>query len=45
MPALAYIFGNLFCVALLLILIGGMISEQESKEKNAFLKRCLKFSP
>ena len=37
MPALAYIFGNLFCVALLLILIGGMISEQESKEKNAFL--------
>ena len=37
MPALAYIFGNLFCVALLLILIGGMISEQESKEKNTFL--------
>ena len=37
MLALAYIFGNLFCVVLLLILISGIISEQESREKNTFL--------
>ena len=37
MLSLAQIIGNLFCVGLLLILIGGIISERESREKNAFL--------
>ena len=37
MLALAHIFGNLFCVVLLLIMISGIISEQESREKNTFL--------
>ena len=37
MVTMAQIFGNIFCVVLLLILISGIISEQESREKNAFL--------
>ena len=37
MVTIAQIIGNFFSVLLLLILISGIISEQESREKNAFL--------
>lgn len=37
MVTMAQVFANIFCVVLLLILISGIISEQESREKNVFL--------
>lgn len=34
---LSHIFGDLFCIAILVTTIAGMISQRESEEKNAFL--------
>ena len=34
---LSNIFGNLFCILILVTMISGMISQRESEEKNAFL--------
>jgi len=34
---LSHIFGDLFCIALLVALIGGMIAQRESQETNSFL--------
>lgn len=34
---LSHVFGDLFCIAILVTMIAGMISQRESEEKNAFL--------
>lgn len=34
---LSHVFGDLFCIAILVTTIAGMISQRESEEKNAFL--------
>ena len=34
---LSHIFGDLFCIAILVALIGGMIAQRESQETNSFL--------